>query len=230
MAANPSSTSEDIDIEGCVTSTHDFCSSRARVTRRKKSCANPLYVRFLHVSRCIVLIFAPPSFVLSFHCTPLLSIDDNRSLTSRLVAATDAAEPRGRAFLQQLLEQAARFCFGHSFSRVQIESFCGIIQAVIAEDVASWQRGSRGSFDDLKRRLLEVTVDRPPKAVPLFTPLQATLGVDFMLKTYYANYKLYKYCLSRVPIPDLEQSVSGGAEPVRVPPPLSEAVLVGGQK
>jgi hypothetical protein len=133
----------------------------------------------------------------------------------------------GRDCIQHLLAQTARHCFSHSFSRAQIESFVGIVARVVGEDVAVYPRTARASFGQLSKLVLELSVDRPPRGIPLYTPLQATVAVDFVLKTYYAQYKLYKATCAAVPVPSpLVQADMGEVEEVFVAPPLSEAVLI----
>lgn len=135
--------------------------------------------------------------------------------------------PVNKAFLYDFFIQIAKFCFSHTFSKTQIESFCSIVQQVIAEDINIWQRGPRASFDHLKKLILQLSVDHPPYGIPLYTPLQSTLGIDFVLKLYYNHYYLYKYTLSKVPEPELIQSnVAGIEEPLQTPD-LNDALLIG---
>lgn len=149
-----------------------------------------------------------------------------RRLVDSCLVGVDATGA-GHAFLRDLLVQTARHAFRHSFSSAQITAFTALTARVLAEDVASWQRPARASFDHLQRLVLEVSVDRPPAGIPLLTPLQATLGVDFLLKTYYAHYALYKTTCARVPEPtSLAQEDCAGVEPVHVPRPLADAVLL----
>lgn len=138
----------------------------------------------------------------------------------------DIASDEGRSFVKTLFVQAAKFCFGHSMDKRQIEAFVDILHKVVTEDVNVWQRSAKDSFDYFQKLMLELSVDRPPRGIPLFTPLHATLGADFMLKTYFAQYKLYKYCLSAVPEPDLQQVDTAGIELPVACPPLVDAILV----
>ena len=94
------------------------------------------------------------------------------------------------------------------------------------EDINVWQRGPRASFDHLQKLILELSVDHPPYGIPLYTPLQSTQAIDFVLKLYYSNYYIYKYCLSAIPEPELIQGNVAGIEEPMLTPNLNDALMI----
>jgi hypothetical protein len=224
---------EDVDVEGCVARLTPQLvwppprrppGRRAHTPRATPPCPTPL--RSL-ATRLVDATELDPAVAATMSSTSAASPPTGGESGAGAGAARPAPLAQGpRDFLRALYVQAAKYCFGHSMDRSQIEAFCGIVQGVVAADVRAWQRGAEESFASFQAAMLTVAVDRPPRGIPVFTPLQATLCADFMLKTYYAQFRLYKYCLSAVPEPVLEQHGSAFVAPPPHPPPLAGAVLI----
>lgn len=128
--------------------------------------------------------------------------------------------------LAALLANFARHCFCISLHRAQLEALCGLLADVVAEDVRVWQRSARASFAHFQRELLAISVDRPPRSVALLSPAEAAMACDYVLKAYFANFKLFKSCLAVVPEPLLAQRAVAAVEEPAAPPPLVHAVML----
>ena len=153
---------------------------------------------------------------------------DVDALIRRLVAPPlfAAGALADAAPLTALLASCARHCFCASLSRAQTEALCEVVAEVVAEDVRVWQRSARTSFAHFQRRLLALSVDRPPRSVALFSPAEAAHACEHVLQTFYANFKLYKACLSAVPEPVLAQRSTAAVEEPYAPLPLAHAVML----
>lgn len=148
---------------------------------------------------------------------------DLPALLEELLAEVDVTPP-ARAHLAALLTETARAAYRNQFACAQVRALLGVLRATLQADAAQWQRGALESLAGFQEALLRLSVERPPHARGLLNPVQATAALDFVLKTYYLHFGLYKAVCCRLPQLQLTTRTPCDVEPPLQPRPLAEAV------
>jgi len=148
---------------------------------------------------------------------------DLPSLLQELLGDLDVTPP-ARTHLAALLTEAARAAYRNQFSCAQVRALLGLLRGTLQGDMAHWQRGALESLSGFQEALLRLSVERPPHSRGLLNPVQATAAMDFVLKTYYLHFGLYKAVCCRLPQLQLSTRTPCDVEPPLQPRPLSEAV------
>jgi hypothetical protein len=145
------------------------------------------------------------------------------SLLAELLGDLDVT-PAARQRLAALLTECARAAYRNQFSCQQVRALLGVLQRVLEADALGWQRGALESLAFFQEALLRLSVERPPHARGMLNPVQATAALDFVLKTYYQHFLLYKATCCRRPQLHLASRSPCDVEPPLQPRPLAEAV------
>jgi len=134
--------------------------------------------------------------------------------------------PPARAHIDALFTATAQAAYRNQFSCAQVRALLGVLQRVVDADMAHWERGALESLAFFQEALLRLSVERPPHSRGLLNPVQATAAIDFVLKTYYQHFSLYKATCARLPQLHLTTRTPCDVEPPLQPRPLAEAVQV----
>lgn len=118
-------------------------------------------------------------------------------------------------------------CYSFGMLPPQIKAFCEIMHDVVMQDFLDWRRGPEESFAYFTKRMIAKSVDRPPREISVFSPVVTPKMVDWMLRTYYSNFQLYKQVLGIRPALELQQTNSADVEYPGEVLPLSYAIHIG---
>ena len=132
--------------------------------------------------------------------------------------------PQSLAYLKSLFTETAKAAYRNQFSCVQVRALLGVLQRVVEADMLNYARGALESLSFFQEAILRLSVERPPHSKGLLNPVQATAAVDFVLKTYYQHFSVYKGVCCRLPQLSLSSRTPCDVEPPLQPQPLREAV------
>ena len=132
--------------------------------------------------------------------------------------------PSASSHLCSLFTETAKAAYRNQFSSVQVRALLGVLQGVVEADMHQYARGALESLAGFQEAMLRLSVERPPHSTGLLNPVQSTAAVDFVLKTYYLHFSLYKAVCCRLPQLHLDSRSPCDVEPPLQPRPLSEAV------
>lgn len=120
------------------------------------------------------------------------SEDLRRALCEVLDVKSVLCEPRASALLD-LYYYTVRFCWDCGFSREQTSCVLSIVKETHAACVGSPLGNVAECYRHFQELLLCHSVQRPPFSIKVLSPQQLLLVSDFIVKTYFRHFKLYKY-------------------------------------
>ena len=121
------------------------------------------------------------------------------------------------------------FCKAQGFTAAKTAAFCGILHALLEEDMAAAHRDVRQSFARLKQLVLEHSVERPPWSVGVFDDADIDPMLDYAANSYFRHFRLYRINLSARVQLELEQHAPGFVRAPRRQRGLGEAIEVTGE-
>jgi hypothetical protein len=121
------------------------------------------------------------------------------------------------------------FCKARGFTAAKTAAFCGIMHALLEEDMAAAHRDVRQSFARLKQLVLEHSVERPPWSVGVFDDADIDPMLDHAANSYFRHFRLYRINLSARVQHELEQHAPGFVRAPRRQRGLAEAIEVTGE-
>ncbi|XP_065830548.1 cilia- and flagella-associated protein 119-like [Oscarella lobularis] len=116
---------------------------------------------------------------------------------------------------------ALQFAEEMKFSREQTSAFFSIVKATHHKCIETPFDNMQATFDFFKELVLCHSVRRPPYSVGLFNPDQVQKVMDYVLRTYFKHFKMYKFAFTPKVRLDLSFKYIGIPE---TPLPESEAV------
>lgn len=89
-----------------------------------------------------------------------------------------------------------KFALSNSFNKIQINALISIIKRTHDLAIETSFGNLDETFDYFKSLVLVYGVHRPPFSLSIFTPPQIQLILDYFLKSYFNQFKFYKYVFS----------------------------------
>lgn len=124
-----------------------------------------------------------------------------------------------------LYHQALLFCRQKQFALNQISTFLSILRRV-HEKSTEEHLTKEASIQYLSKLLVEHSVQRPPYSVGIFNPSQAQDVLEWTLRTYYSQYKIYQHlCGTLMTLTLTTEAVDDFIEQPVSLPPLNEATI-----
>lgn len=137
---------------------------------------------------------------------------------SKLLAAPLPSFPLTKEhelILLDMYTQLIRFCQGVGFNPEKTSTLVGIVAQTHTASMAG-RLVNVQAYKDFESRLIAHSVHRPPFSAQIFSMNDAKLVTEYMLQTYFRQYKLYSYAFTPREVAEV-RTVSFSV-PHRVPP------------
>lgn len=125
----------------------------------------------------------------------------------------DLASPSKQALIElDLYTYAVLFAKRTGFTAEQLSAFFTIVKSVHLMCISTPFDNLQETFQFFKDLLLKHSVNRPPYSTCLYSIAQVKDITEYVLKTYFKHFKLYKYVFTKRVLLNLKLSYSGVAE------------------
>ncbi len=117
---------------------------------------------------------------------------------SELLGLGEPATASKRVLIElDLYTYAILFAKSQSFTAEQISAFFTILKSVHLMCISTPFDNLQETFEYFKQLLLRHSVNRPPFSVGLYTSAQIRDISEYVLKSYFKHFKLYKYAFTK---------------------------------
>ncbi|KAG8433445.1 hypothetical protein GDO86_017646, partial [Hymenochirus boettgeri] len=141
------------------------------------------------------------------------SVDEiHRALSQMLSLERNSSDPRVSVLLD-LYYYTVRFCQDSGFNREQTSCFFSIVKDTHAECTDTPLGNMDMCYEHFVELLLCHSVHRPPFSLAIFTQQQIQTISDYVMNTYFRQFKLYKYVFTPQVHLDLSISYQGMVDP-----------------
>ena len=109
----------------------------------------------------------------------------------------DSLQDKRSLIVLDLFYNLVTFARQHRLRPDQLSGLFSIVRCIHAHCISSPYDNSRECFDYFTALMVCHSVDRPPYSTSLFTMEQVKLISDYVLRTYFKHFKLYKYAFTK---------------------------------
>lgn len=121
-----------------------------------------------------------------------------QQVLSELLGLGDLASASKQALIElDLYTYALLFAKSNHFTAEQTSTFFTILKSVHLMCISTPFDNLQETFEHFKQLLLRHSINRPPFSVGLFSSAQVRDITDYVLKTYFKHFKLYKYAFTK---------------------------------
>eukprot|EP01138_Halocafeteria_seosinensis_P007858 gb/GECG01008028.1/.p1 GENE.gb/GECG01008028.1/~~gb/GECG01008028.1/.p1 ORF type:complete len:179 (+),score=24.71 gb/GECG01008028.1/:1-537(+) len=124
---------------------------------------------------------------------------DEREIKETLVQTCEWPFEESAPLVEDQLYYALAFCRDNDFSLAETSVLLAIVFAILRADTERWEISMDESANHFSELLLGHSVERSPWSAQVLTPEHAEAAYDYILRSYYMHFRMYKYCLTSKP-------------------------------